>query len=261
MLKQFDNMFFCYNLLNNKEWKKEMENNFPQPDRAMVITAHPDDTEFGAAGIVALWAAQGTEVTYVIVTDGSKGSADPNMTPEKLADLRQEEQRAAAKVLGVKNVVFLGLPDGEVRNEYKTREKIVREIRKYKPEVLITHDPTTRIFKNSYLNHTDHRVVGDTVLDAVFPLARDRLNFSEHEADGLEPHAVTDIFLMFTSETNYWVDISTTIDKKIEALQKHKSQVGDPDKLAERIRMRAAERAKHVSFMYAETFRRVRLPR
>lgn len=238
-----------------------MENNFPQPDRAMVITAHPDDTEFGAAGIVALWAAQGTEVTYVIVTDGSKGSSDPDMTPDKLTNLRKNEQTTAATVLGVKNVVFLGLPDGEVRNDYQLREKLVREIRKFKPEVLITHDPTTRIFRNSYLNHTDHRVVGDTVLDAVFPLARDRLNFSEHEADGLEPHSVTDIFLMFTSEPNYWVDISTTIDKKIEALQKHESQVGDLEKLAERIRTRAAERAEHVSFMYAETFRRVRLPR
>lgn len=237
-----------------------MENNFPQPERAMVITAHPDDTEFGAAGIVALWASQGTEVTYVIVTDGSKGSSDPDMTPDKLSVLRKQEQTAAAEVLGVKNVVYLGLPDGEVRNDYETREKIVREIRKYKPEVLITHDPTTRIFRNSYLNHTDHRVVGDTVLDAVFPLARDRLNFSEHEEDGLEPHAVKDIFLMFTSEPNYWVDISSTIDKKIEALQKHKSQVGDLDKLAERIRNRAIDRAEHVSFMYAETFRRVRLP-
>jgi len=238
-----------------------MENNFPQPKRAMVVTAHPDDTEFGAAGIVALWAAQGTEVTYVIVTDGSKGSSDSSMTPEKLTKLRKNEQTAAANILGVKNIVFLGMPDGEVRNDYNLREKVVREIRKYKPEVLITHDPTTRIFRNSYLNHTDHRVVGDTVLDAVFPLARDRMNFSEHEADGLEPHAVTDIFLMFTSEPNYWVDISTTIDKKIKALQKHESQVGDPVKLSERILQRAAERAEHVSFMYAETFRRVRLPR
>lgn len=237
-----------------------MKNNFPQPERAMVITAHPDDTEFGAAGIVALWASKGTKVTYVIVTDGSKGSSDPGMTPEKLADLRKKEQTAAANVLGVDKVVFLGMPDGEVRNDYQLREKIVREIRKYKPEVLITHDPTTRIFQNSYLNHTDHRVVGDTVLDAVFPLARDRLNFSEHEEDGLDPHAVTDIFLMFTSEPNYWVDISTTIDKKIEALKKHKSQMGDLDKLEERIRARSIERAEHVSFLYAETFRRVRLP-
>ena len=239
----------------------EQKNNFPQPERAMVITAHPDDTEFGAAGMVALWAEKGTEVTYVIVTDGSKGSSDPDMTPEKIASLRQIEQKSAADILGVNEVVFLAMPDGEVRNDYQLREKIVREIRKYKPEVLITHDPTTRIFQNSYLNHTDHRVVGDTVLDAVFPLARDRLSFSEHEADGLEPHVVKDIFLMFTSEPNYWVDISTTIDKKIKALQQHKSQMGDLDELAERILVRAAERAEHVSFMYAETFRRVRLPR
>ncbi|MDH5507417.1 MAG: PIG-L family deacetylase [Anaerolineae bacterium] len=238
-----------------------MKNTFPNPERVLVICAHPDDPEFGAAGSVACWAQGGAEVTYIIVTDGSKGSADPEMTREQLVKLRQAEQRAAAETLGVANVVFLGHPDGEVYNTPELREDIVRQIRRYRPDVLVTHDPTARIIANSYINHPDHRAVGDTVLDAVFPLARDRLNFPQHEAEGLKPHNVTDIFLLFTNEPNFWVDISPTIDKKVAALVCHTSQIGEPEELEERIREGAKERAAKVSFDYAEHFRRVRLPR
>lgn len=238
-----------------------MSNNFPQPEKVMVIVAHPDDPEFGAAGIVAFWAKRGAEVVYVIVTDGSKGSAEKEMTREKLIALREKEQRAAADILGVSEIVFLDQPDGEIGNTYDLRELIVRQIRTHKPEVVITHDPTSRIINNAYFNHRDHRVVGDTVLDCVFPLARDRLNFPEHEAEGLETHNVLDVFLLFTDQPNYWVDISETVDLKVKALQQHKSQVGDPDALAERIIDSARQRAEHVSFEYAETFRRIQLPR
>jgi LmbE family N-acetylglucosaminyl deacetylase len=238
-----------------------MENNFPQPRKVLVVCAHPDDPEFGAAGTIARWTAGGTEVVYVIVTDGSKGSADADMTRAELAALREKEQRAAAAELGVSQVVFLGMVDGEVQNDYETREMIVRQIRLHKPDVLVTHDPTARIVDNTYLNHTDHRVVGDTVLDAVFPLARDRLNFQEHEREGLMPHAVMDVFLIFTNEPNYWVDITDTMDKKIAALNQHKSQIGDPQAMEERQRQRARDNARHVSFLYAEIFRRVRLSR
>jgi len=238
-----------------------MENNFPQPRKVLVVCAHPDDPEFGAAGTIARWTAGGSEVVYVIVTDGSKGSGDREITREDLAALRQEEQRSAAAVLGVSQVIFLGQVDGEVQNNYETREMIVRQIRLHKPDVLVTHDPTARIVNNTTLNHTDHRVVGDTVLDAVFPLARDRLNFQEHERQGLAPHAVMDVFLIFTNEPNYWVDITGTMDKKIAALKQHKSQVGDPQAMEERLRLRAGQAAEHVSFEYGEAFRRVRLNR
>lgn len=234
-----------------------MENNFPNPKRVLVITAHPDDPEFGAAGTVALWAKQGAEITFVIVTDGSKGSSDPNMTRETLVKIREEEERAAAAILGVKNVVFLGYEDGAVTNNIQLRGDIVRQIRKYKPEVLITHDPTTRIFNNVSLNHPDHRAVGDTTLDAVYPLARDRLNFPEHEAEGIEPHKVLDIFLLFTNEPNTIVDITETIDLKIKSLQAHASQTGDPEELDKRLRERAHKVAQGTSFMYGEQFRRV----
>lgn len=238
-----------------------MSNNFPEPKNVLVICAHPDDPDFGVAGTVACWASQGVKVTYVIVTDGSKGSPEPNMTREKLIRLREEEQRKAAEILGVAEVIFLRQPDGEIRNTYELQEMVVRLIRKYKPDVLVTHDPTARIVDNAYLNHIDHRVVGDAVLDSVFPLARDRLNFPQHEEEGLEPHKVLDIFLLFTNQPNYWVDITDTIDKKIAALKEHKSQVGDLDKLEGRIRDRARKRAEKVSFEYAEIFRRVQLQR
>lgn len=238
-----------------------MQNDFPRPEHVLVICAHPDDAEFGAAGTIARWVEQGTKVSYVIVTDGGKGSDDPGTTGEQLAKLREEEQRAAAAVLGVSQVSFLGYADGEVGNTAELRGELVRQIRLQRPDLVVTHDPTARIINNAYLNHPDHRAVGDAVLDAVFPLARDRLNFPEHEQEGLQPHKVLEVFLLFTNEPNYWVDISESTDLKIAALQAHRSQIGDPGELDERIRQRASERAEKTSFQYAETFRRVRLLR
>ncbi|MFN2143892.1 MAG: PIG-L deacetylase family protein, partial [Anaerolineales bacterium] len=150
-------------------------------------------------------------------------------------------------------------PDGETENNDELRELLVRMIRTYKPDVLITHDPTARIINNRYPNHRDHRNVGDAALDAVFPLARDRLNYPEHEAEGLEPHKVLDVFLIFSDTPNYWVDVSSTVDKKIAALREHKSQIADMDALPERIYDRCRSAAEHVSFEFAETFHRVQL--
>ena len=234
-------------------------NNFPQPERVLVISAHPDDPDFGAAGTVALWAAQGAEVYYVVVTDGSKGSADPDMTSERLVEMRQKEQRAAAKEVGVKDVLFLGYPDGATKNTPELRRDLVRLIRQYKPDVAVTHDPTVRIRANSYLNHNDHRAVGDATLDAIFPLARDRLNYPEHEAERLEPHKVLDIFLTFSNEPNYWVDISSVMDKKVSALRKHESQFDDMDELEKYLRERTRKIAQRMSAEYAEEFRRVEI--
>ncbi len=236
------------------------ENNFPQPERVLVVLAHPDDPEFGAGGLVGLWAKMGAEVTYAIVTDGSKGSSEPEMTAEELVEIRNAEQCEAAKILGVSEVLFLGFEDGRVTNTTQLREQIVRLIRRYRPDVLITHDPTTRIFEDRYFNHTDHRAVGDTTLDAVFPLARDRLNFPEHEAEGLESHKVLEVFLTSSNSANYLVDISATIDAKLVAIKAHRSQIGDPEALESRMRQRHRSLAREVSFEYGEQFRRVRLP-
>lgn len=234
-------------------------NNFPQPKRVLVISAHPDDAEFGAGGTIANWVMNGTVATYVIVTDGSKGSADPDMTSEKLVALRQKEQRAAAKVIGVSEVVFLGFPDGEIYNTPELREAITKQIRIFKPDIVITHDPTTRTLQNITINHPDHRAVGDTVLDVIYPIARDRLNYPEHETEGIEPHKVLDIFLVGSDKPTLWVDIDSTIDTKVAALREHKSQFEDMDDLEKRVRAYSRIRAQKVSFEYAETFRRIQL--
>lgn len=238
-----------------------MKNNYPTPERVLVMVAHPDDPEFPAAGTIASWAQQGAKVTYVIVTDGSKGSSEPGMTSEQLVRLREKEQRSAAAVLGVADVIFLRYEDGRVVNTTDLKRDLVRQIRLHRPDVLITHDPTARIINDSRINHPDHRAVGDAALDAVFPLARDRLNFPEHEAEGLQPYNVLDIFLTGTNEPNLTVDVTHTIDLKIAALCEHKSQIGDPEALDLRMREFAAQSAQGTSFQYAERYRRVRLAR
>lgn len=230
---------------------------FPTPERVLVVCAHPDDPEFSAAGTIAKWSQTGARVTYIIVTDGSKGTSDPNMTSEELVKIREQEQRAAAEVLGVAEVVFLGYEDSGIVNNQALRRDIVQQIRLHRPDVLITHDPTARIMDNRSLNHTDHRTVGDTTLDAVYPLARDRLNFPEHEVEGLEPHKVLDIFLVSTNEPNFLVDITDTIDLKLAALRAHKSQIQEPEKVEEYLRKRNEKYAEGSSFTYGEWFRRV----
>jgi LmbE family N-acetylglucosaminyl deacetylase len=257
-----------------------MNNPFPKPQRVLAIVAHPDDPEFGAGGTIARWVRSGSQVTYVIVTDGSKGSNDPEMTSERLVQVRQTEQRAAARVLGVPEVVFLGYPDSTVYDTLELRRELVRQIRLHRPDVVVTHDPTARFISyagHSRLSHPDHRAVGDAALDAVFPLARGRLNFPEHEGEGLVPHKVLDIFLTSTNEPNEWVDITETIEQKIAALWEHRSQIGDPEALATRIRAWAREMAacacatpsaalrvpagagEGTLYIYAECFRRITL--
>jgi LmbE family N-acetylglucosaminyl deacetylase len=227
--------------------------------RVLFIVAHPDDPDFGAGGTTARWVCSGAQVTYVVVTDGAKGSQDPELDGDRLSQIRQAEQRAAAQMLGVSQVVFLGYPDGEVYNTPDLRRDLVRQIRLHRPDLVVTHDPTARFIGHTWINHPDHRAVGDTALDAVFPLARDRLNFPEHEREGLAPHKVLNVLLTPTNEPNEWVDISATLDLKISALWEHRSQIGDPKALAARIRQRAQDYAEGTPFVYAERFRRISL--
>lgn len=229
------------------------------PERVLAVCAHPDDLEFGAAGTVARWTRNGAHVVYVVVTDGSKGSDDPEMTGERLSEMRMAEQRAAAEVLGVAEVVFLGYPDGEVFNTPALRGDIVHQIREHRPDVIVTLDPTNRFPGGNRINHPDHIAVGDTTLNAVFPLARDRLTFPEHEAEGLAPHKVLNVLLSFTGEPNEWVDIAETVDVKIAALKRHVSQVGGRRNFDEYVRERARATAEGTPFEYAEAFRRITL--
>ncbi|OHA12234.1 MAG: hypothetical protein A3J10_00395 [Candidatus Sungbacteria bacterium RIFCSPLOWO2_02_FULL_54_10] len=180
------------------------------------------------------------------------------MTPKRLAVLREKEQRDAAKILGVKEAIFLGRPDGELVVDLKLKEEIVRVIRRVRPDVVITLDPAFLYsLTRGFINHSDHRAAATAAVDAVFPLARDRLNFPQHEKQGLKPHKTPTLFLVSFDEPTHLEDISKTIDKKIAALKAHKSQVS-PDGL-KRMRERGGMLGKRGRMRYAEGFKRIEL--
>lgn len=228
--------------------------------RVLIISAHPDDSEYGAAGSAAVWTAEGKEVFYLVCTRGDKGSDDPNMTSERLSQIREQEQRNAVAEIGGKEVNFLDFKDGELAPTYQFREAIVREIRRVRPYTVVTHDPT-HVYSDQGINHPDHRAVGTAVLDSVFPTARDRLNYLQHEVEGLKPHKVREILLWGAQEPNHWVDIGPAIDKKVAALSQHKSQIGDHDKLRERMAERAGHLGEKKGIAMAEAFRRITMGR
>lgn len=232
----------------------------------LAVGAHPDDTDFGASGTIAQWINDGDTAYYVLCTDGSKGSSDPHMTHEKLIALRQKEQKEANKVLGVTKCFFLSHPDTELVADQVLKEELVRIIRTIQPDIVMTMDPTYYYSTNSLLsgtgmiNHTDHRAAALATLDAVFPLARDRLTFHNHELEGLKPHKVKELWLTSFEKIDTMVDITHTMDKKIEALSKHTSQFDDFKLVEERVRNRAMDIGKQKGYTYAENFIRIVLP-
>jgi LmbE family N-acetylglucosaminyl deacetylase len=224
---------------------------------AMVISPHPDDSEFGAAGTVARWTGEGRGVVYVVCTNGDKGTNDRGVVPEDLAKIRQKEELDAANVLNVSHVVFLGYPDQGLEDTSEFRKKIVRLIRQYKPEVVVTADPYRR-----YIWHRDHRITGQVVLDAVFPCARDHLSYPELLEEGLEPHKVKELLFWAAEDINLRTDITGMFDLKMKALRCHKSQVGhwEDQELEERLRKRYRGFAEGEGFELAEAFHRVEIP-
>jgi len=225
----------------------------------MVVVAHADDAEYGCAGTVARWCKEGMEVVYLVCTDGSKGSSDPEMTPECLSEIRQKEQLAAARVLGVKEVVFLGYDDSMLQPSLELRRDIVRQIRKYKPDVLICPSPVRSLQGTGYIGHPDHLAVGEATLAAVFPAARDRMTFPELLKEGLEPHKVREVLVMDTRESDKWIDVSETVEVAIEALKQHVSQVGDGHEDDKWMREWRQQAGQHVGMKYAETFKHFHL--
>jgi LmbE family N-acetylglucosaminyl deacetylase len=209
----------------------------PTTKRVMGIFAHPDDPEFFCGGTFARWAAEGAEITFVVATSGDKGSSDPEMTHERLIAIREEEERSAARALGVKDVVFLRYPDGELTPSLQLRRDLTRMIRLKQPDVVVTCDPTVFWFATRAVNHPDHRAIGEATLDAVYPTARDRLNFIELERDeGLEPHKVKQLYICGTDTPTIKVDVTDYLETKITSLREHKSQIADMESMAERIR-------------------------
>lgn len=198
----------------------------------VAIFAHPDDPDFSCSGSFARFVKEGASCYYVVLTNGSKGSNNPKVTREEIIKIRHQEQRNASKVLGLKDVIFLDHEDCELEANVQTKGEVVKVIRKLKPDVVITFDPS-RFYsiKDNYYNHTDHRACGQIVADAVFPLSHSHLMYPEHLGDGLEPHKTSELWLTNFDNANFFIDISKTLDKKLEALAAHKSQVGDMEEV------------------------------
>jgi LmbE family N-acetylglucosaminyl deacetylase len=230
-----------------------------QPERVLVVLAHPDDPEFFCGATLAQWARAGKEIHYLLLTCGDKGSDSPDITPEMLCADRQSEQRAAANIIGAREVTFLHYRDGELVNTREVQRDIVRAIRRLKPQRVVTCDPTT-LFRpnNAGINHPDHRAAGAATLDAIFPAAGNRMYFPELLAEGLEPHTPQEVWISVTNEPSVWVNVNDTLEVKLAAIRAHASQIKDPVALEKRIRERL-RRAEVAGEFYAEGFRVIRL--
>jgi LmbE family N-acetylglucosaminyl deacetylase len=223
-------------------------------ERALVIFSHPDDAEFSAAPAIAALTARGVRVDYVVTTDGGKGTEDPAVTPEMLAATRIAEQRAAADVLGVGEIVHLGYPDGYLIPSLELRRDIVRQIRRFRPELVIAQNWQRRDDGNPFVAHPDHLATGEATLAAVYPAARDRLNFPELLDEGLEPWKVRQVLVTGVERPNLWMDVSATFELGLEALKCHVSQFDKWDEVEARVRERVTEVGKPVGLPLAQAF-------
>ena len=229
----------------------------PSLRRILCVSAHPDDNEFAIAGSVARWAREGREVVFCLVTSGGAGTNEHTPRNDGLVPVRERECCEAARILGVKEVVFLRYQDGVVEPTLGLRRDLTRVIRRHKPDVVLCGDPTVRWYGNEYLNHPDHRAVGSAVLDAVFPSAETRSIFAELLAENLEPHKVREVWLSGAIPPNTWVDIGDTLELKCTALRAHVSQVGAGDWVPKLLREWAARAGKGAGIPYAESYRRI----
>jgi len=221
----------------------------------MVIAAHPDDAEFGPAGTAATWIDAGSVGWLVCCTSGDQGGEDPDADPLVLAALREDEQRAAAAIIGYDGVTFLHGPDGALANDLALREQLVREIRTFRPDAVLATDPETLFYRDGGINHTDHRAAGMAAVDAVYPAARNPMSFPALARSGLAPQVVRRIYLFWTDKPNARVDISGAMDRKIQALAAHASQIHEPERLGERIRAWAADEGEPIGVGAAEALR------
>lgn len=242
----------------------------------VVFGAHPDDPDFGSGASVAKYVRAGANAYYVVCTDGSRGSRHHQTNSEKLIKQRHQEQKSAADKIGVSEIIFLNHEDGTLDANIELKEEMVRIIRKLKPDIVITHDPawfyiadagaafsdstsTGEQTRYSFINHSDHRQTGIAVLDAVYPLARDLASFPHHAREGLEPHKVTELYLTNFTNPNFFVDVTDTLQTKIEAILEHKSQVDDPEWVKKAVTVRATELGEKADCKYAEGFIRLLL--
>jgi len=235
-----------------------METPFYVPESAMAIAAHPDDIEYSCSGTLARWAQAGTRTYYVLCTSGDVGIATAGMTRARATEIREQESRDAAAIAGASEVVFLREPDGMLQATLELRKKLVREIRRLRPEVVICSDPTVVLASSDYINHPDHRAAGMAALDAVFPAAGQPNLFEELESEGFKAHKVRKVFVNSWEHSDHFINISTTMDVKIAALRAHVSQMNGNDP-ADMLRQWAAETAKGKEMQYAEGFKVIQL--
>ena len=229
------------------------------PQNILVILAHPDDPEFFCGGTLAKWARAGHHITYQLLTCGDKGFNDstvPDMTPDALCAIRHEEQQAAAKVIGANTVHMMSQPDGYLVPDLNLRREVVRAIRKFKPDILVTCDPQN-LFAAYGINHPDHRAAGQVVLDAVFPAAGNKEYFPELIGEGYEPHMPKEVWCSLTQQPDTIIDVTETWAVKLDALLCHKTQIGDVDKFKERMRSRHTKDSTDEKPRYEEKFRRI----
>jgi LmbE family N-acetylglucosaminyl deacetylase len=230
------------------------------PQNILVILAHPDDPEFFCGATLARWARAGHHITYQLLTCGDKGfnpTTHPEMTPDKLCEIRHEEQYAAAQVIGVDTVHIMNNPDGYLVPDLNLRRDVVRVIRKFKPDILVTCDPQA-LFAAYGINHPDHRAAGQVVLDAVFPAAGNLTFFPELLEEGFQPHMPKEVWCSLTMQPNTTIDVTDMWDIKMQAILKHTTQVQDADKLIERFKSRRAEDSTEENPRYEEKFRVVK---
>lgn len=226
----------------------------------LVILAHPDDPEFFLGSSIARWIHAGHRVRYVLLTKGDKGSKDLNLSAAEVAQIRVAEQQAAAHMLGVTSIDFLSYEDGYLIPDLEMRKEIVRFIRKYQPQILVTCDPGNLFPSQQYINHPDHRNAGMVVIDAVFPAAGNRFFFPELLNEGYEPHEVEEVWMSLTNEPDVRLDVTEYWDDKIKALKMHASQIGDPRAFEKRM-LERVNNGKDEDFKYEEQFRRIKFRR
>jgi LmbE family N-acetylglucosaminyl deacetylase len=226
-----------------------------RPDRFMVIVAHPDDADFGPAATAARWIDAGSTGWLVCCTSGDAGGEDPDRDPLELAAEREREQDAAATIVGYEGVTYLHQPDGALANDLALRELLVREIRTFRPDAVLTSDPEVLFYRDGGVNHTDHRAAGLAAVDAVYPAARNPMAFPWLVRSGLAKHAVRRLYLFWPNKPNARIDVTATIGRKVDALAAHASQINEPAKLDARMREWAREEGEPIGVAAGEAFR------
>ncbi len=236
-----------------------------EPIKILAIVAHHDDIEFGMAGSLAKWIEEGADVSYVIITDGGAGSNEPGIVRAELAETRKTEQIEAARAIGVEDVRFLGYEDGTLQPTLALRKQLTRIIRELKPDRVVCQDPTTVFVGDGYINHPDHRAAGEAAIYATFPSSETRPIFTDLLDDGYEPHKVKELYLTLSTQPTHYVDITPTLEKKMDTLRAHASQLGTGDDLENGalkfIRERNAASGERVGVPYAELFKVMTLVR